>query len=107
MLWFLVGSLEYNQLKAEGAKHVADAITTNTTLKSLKYALLHPQPCCQDPLTAWLRVYSLDGHPLEIKKLKGEEPVEKIDLSGKRLTELSAIVIASLLPLNTATKSLE
>ena len=52
-------------------------------------------------------MHSLDGHPLEIKKLKGEEPVEKIDLSRKRLTELSAIVIASLLPLNTATKSLE
>ena len=52
MLWFLVGSLEYNQLKPEGAKHVADAIATNTTLKSLKYALSHPQPCCQYALTA-------------------------------------------------------
>ena len=50
---------------------------------------------------------SLDGHPLEIKKLRGEEQVEEIDLSHKGLTVLSAIVIASLLPLNTATKSLK
>ena len=50
---------------------------------------------------------SLDGHPLEIKKLRGEEPVEEIDLSGKGLTHLSAIVIASLLPSNRATKSLK
>ena len=50
---------------------------------------------------------SLDDHPLEIKKLRGDEPAEEIDLSGKYLTHLSAIVIASLLPLNTATKSLE
>ena len=38
-------------LKEEGAKHVADAIATNTTLKELKYALLHPQPHRQHPLT--------------------------------------------------------
>ena len=50
---------------------------------------------------------SLDGHPLQIKQLKGEEPVEVIDLSGKGLTVLSAIVIASLISSNTATKSLK
>ena len=50
---------------------------------------------------------SLDGHPLQIKQLRGEEPVESIDLSGKGLTTLSAIVIAGLIPLNTATKSLK
>ena len=50
---------------------------------------------------------SLDRHPLQIKQLKGEEPVEVIDLSGKGLTILSAIVIASLISSNTATKSLK
>ena len=35
-------SLSTNTLKPEGAKHVADAITTNTTLKELKYALSAP-----------------------------------------------------------------
>ena len=35
-------SLANNNLKTEGAKHVADAITTNTTLKELKYALSTP-----------------------------------------------------------------
>ena len=52
-------------------------------------------------------VCSLDGHPLEIKKLRGEEPVESIDLSSKGLTELSATIIASLVSSNTATKSLK
>ena len=52
-------------------------------------------------------VCSLDGHPLEIKKLRGEEPVELIDLSGKGFTELSATIIASLIGSNTATKSLK
>ena len=47
----LVHSLSDNKLYPKGAKHVADAIATNTTLKELKYALVHPQPCCQDPLT--------------------------------------------------------
>ena len=44
---------------------------------------------------------------LPIKQLKGEEPVEAIDLSVEGLTVLSAIVIASLIGLNTATKSLK
>ena len=52
-------------------------------------------------------VCSIDGHPLEIKKLRGEEPVESIDLSSKGLTELSATIIASLVSSNTATKSLK
>ena len=52
-------------------------------------------------------VGSLDGHTLSIKQLRGEEPVESIDLSRKRLTVLSATVIASLITSNTATKSLK
>ena len=52
-------------------------------------------------------VGSLDGHPLPIKQLRGEEPVESIDLSSKSLTVLSATVIASLITSNTATKSLK
>ena len=51
--------------------------------------------------------HSVDGHALDIKKLRGEERVESIDLSYKRLTVLSAVIIASLLPSNTATKSLK
>ena len=52
-------------------------------------------------------VHSLDGIPLPIKQLKGEEHVEEIDLSGKRLGVASAVVIASLIGSNTATKSLK
>ena len=48
-----VHSLSDNDILAEGAKHVVDAVATNTTLKELKYALSTPQPCCQYPLTVW------------------------------------------------------
>ena len=37
-----IHSLSGNMLQPEGAKHVADAIATNTTLKELKYALAAP-----------------------------------------------------------------
>ena len=50
---------------------------------------------------------SLDGHPLEIMKLRGTEPVDSIDLSLKGLTVLSGVVIASLISSNLATKSLK
>ena len=53
-------SLQGNQLKEEGAKHVANAIATNTTLKELKYALSHPQPCYQHPLTSCTLACSID-----------------------------------------------
>ena len=39
--------------------------------------------------------------------MRGEEPVESIRLLNKDLTVLSAIIIASLLPSNKVTKSLE
>ena len=50
---------------------------------------------------------SVDGHPLLIKQLKGKEPVEAMDLSRKGLGFASAIVIASLISTNTATKLLK
>ena len=40
---------------------------------------------------------NLDGYALPIKKLKGTEPVESLDLSRKGLGVASAIVIASLI----------
>ena len=43
---------------------------------------------------------NLDGYALPIKKLKGTEPVESLDLSGKKLRVASAIVIASLISVN-------
>ena len=43
---------------------------------------------------------NLDGYALPIKKLKGTEPVESLDLSGKKLGVASAIVIASLISVN-------
>ena len=45
---------------------------------------------------------NLDGYALPIKKLKGIEPVESLDLSEKGLGDASAIVIASLIHDNTS-----
>ena len=46
---------------------------------------------------------NLDGYAaLPIKKLKGTEPVESLDLSGKKLGVASAIVIASLISVNSS-----
>ena len=50
---------------------------------------------------------NLTGEPLPIKKLKGTEPVESLDLSGKNLGVASAIVIASLISVSGALTSLD
>ena len=45
---------------------------------------------------------NLDGFPLPVKKLKGTDPVETLDLSGRNLGSTSAVVIASLIGVNGA-----
>ncbi len=40
---------------------------------------------------------NLDGFALPVKKLKGTDPVETLDLSGKNLGVSSAVVIASVI----------
>jgi len=45
---------------------------------------------------------NLDGFALPVKKLKGTDPVEMLDLSGKNLGVASAVVIASLISINGA-----
>ena len=58
---------------------------------------------CSELSVCTLRVQvNLDGYALPIKKLKGTEPVESLDLSNKRLGVASAIVIASLIGVNDA-----
>jgi hypothetical protein len=47
---------------------------------------------------------NLDGFALPVKKLKGTDPVETLDLSGKNLGVASAVVIASLISVNGALK---
>jgi hypothetical protein len=47
---------------------------------------------------------NLDGFALPVKKLKGTNPVETLDLSGKNLGVVSAVVIASLISVNGALK---
>ena len=43
---------------------------------------------------------NLDGFALPVKKLKGTDPIETLDLSGKNLGVSSAVVIASLIGVN-------
>jgi hypothetical protein len=50
---------------------------------------------------------NLDGFALPVKKLKGTDPVETLDLSGKKLGVASFVVIASLISVNGALTSIE
>jgi hypothetical protein len=50
---------------------------------------------------------NLDGFALPVKKLKGIDPVETLNLSGKNLGVASAVVIASLMSVNGALTSLD
>jgi Ran GTPase-activating protein (RanGAP) involved in mRNA processing and transport len=43
---------------------------------------------------------NLDGYALPVKKIKGTDPVETLDLSRKSLGVASAVVIASLIGVN-------
>ena len=49
----------------------------------------------------------MDGHTLQIEKLKGTKPAEKINLPHKNLGVASAIIIASCIKGNGALKELE
>ena len=54
-----------------------------------------------------LKKLNLDGLELDIEQLKGIDPVESLDLSGKRLEVASGIVIAKCLEFNAVLTSLE
>ena len=49
----------------------------------------------------------MDGFALPVKKLKGTDPVETLDLSRKSLGVTSAVVIASLISVNGALTKIE
>ena len=49
----------------------------------------------------------MDGFALPVKELKGTDPVEMLDLSGKNLGVASAVVIASLIGVNGALTKME
>ena len=49
----------------------------------------------------------MDGFALPVKKLKGTDPVETLDLSGKYLGVASAVVIASLISVNGSLTKME
>jgi Ran GTPase-activating protein (RanGAP) involved in mRNA processing and transport len=50
---------------------------------------------------------NLDGFALPVKKLKGTDPIETLDLSGNNLGVSSAVVIASLIGVNGALTSID
>ena len=47
----LARSLGNNSIKDEGAKHISEALKTNSTLATLRYVAAHLVPYCQYPLT--------------------------------------------------------
>ena len=73
-----------NNLGSESGKLLAQALTTNTTLSHL----------------------TLDGGELPIRKLRGEQAAEAMDLSNLELCDASGIVIGHLLKSNTVTAQL-
>ena len=99
----------------EIVKVLAEYVPASTALKSLKYA--NRTLPCRTKFQFWAQKSSvdnappfpgsLDGHPLKIKELRGDEPVESIDLSSTSLGVASAFVIASLVSSNKVTKSLK
>ena len=44
-------NLSDNKLEGRGAKVVADMLSVNKTLTSVKYVAPHLESCCQQPLT--------------------------------------------------------
>ena len=120
-----------NQLKDEGAKHLSEALKTNSTLRELEYAASHPFPYCQHPLTlTHVLLLSVgfndiigDGAEhlakvvlehttltdfcnIPLNSLR-ENSIEELDLNGKGVGVPGAIVLSSLLPSATALKTLK
>ena len=64
---------------------------------------------CQRPLTLTLLSPpgSVDGHALQIDRLKGTKPTKRIDLSHKGLGVASVIIIASCIKVNGVLKELK
>ena len=50
---------------------------------------------------------NLDGYALPIKRLKGADPVDSLDVAGKRLGVASAIVISTLIGVNATLTSID
>jgi hypothetical protein len=88
-----------------GLKELVPALGVNGALTEVRWpSVFGPQIVTCSELTACALCIqvNLDGYALPIKKLKGTEPVESLDLSNKRLGVASAIVIASLIGVNGA-----
>ena len=101
-------NLSIKSLGVGSAVVIASLIGSNSVTKSLKCASCPRTAAASGPVDA-LTVCSgsIDGRPLPIKQLKGDEPAESIDLSDKGLDIGSAVIIASLIGSNSVTKSLK
>ncbi|EOD30779.1 hypothetical protein EMIHUDRAFT_113049 [Emiliania huxleyi CCMP1516] len=98
-------SLPFNRISAAGAAAIAEALRGNEVLTSLDVGDNKIGPTGATAIAEALRVNEvltqliLDGHELDLPKLRGTDPVESLDLSrkGLELGPASAIVIASLI----------
>jgi len=84
-----------------------DAIGTlyldDSSIGAISMALL----CLMLPAATSVRSLSVDGHALQIDRLKGTKPTKGIDLSQKKLDVASAIIIASCIKENSVLKELK
>ena len=97
--------LSGNLIKDKGAIALGEALKSNNTLKELELrgCMIGAEGGTALASALGMAVLSsitLDGEALPVKKLKGTEPVETLDLSGQGLGVLSAIVIAKLIEFN-------
>ena len=115
-----------NKIGAEGGVALAEALKVNGLLRSLDlssnpicglgsrwgqngtHSIADINAICQAlRVNNSLTVINLNGFALPVKKLKGTDPVESLDLSQKGLAVASAIVIASLIGVNGLLTSLD
>ena len=101
-----------NSIGPNGAESLAAGLKENKGLQSLRSQahLAYLLTFCAKasaPTDSSVRLHSLNAYALDVKQLRGEDPVEAIDLSGKGLGIESAVIIASLISSNTATKNLK
>ena len=91
-----------NWLQAGPAATTLDLSAVSRGISTEEVSQLAVAICANEKLEE----VNMEGYALPVKKLKGIDPVESLDLSQKQLTPLSAALIASLIGVNGSLTSL-
>ena len=88
-------SLGINALDAKAAKHISEALKTNSVIKDLECADTHPLLCCQDADTRNAPLArSLDSNKLEVK---GAQIMADLLMTNTTITTLGCAATRPLL----------